>query len=373
MLLGDLGADVIKVERAGRGDDIRWLRGGKGMSPIFAACNRNKRGVTIDLQHPDGQRVAFELARRADVIIENFVPGVAAKLGLGYEAVRAENPTVLYASVSGFGQTGPYARRPGYNTIAMGMSGVMALTGWPDDPPTRPGGSIADLAASFLTFGGINAALVDRFRFGEGQYLDVDLLSSMMGMLPDPIADYFHSGARPPRVGNRNAFLTPAEAFKTADGYLNVVLTGPDQYGRFCEGLGAPELFAHPKFAANDDRLSHHAEFKARVEERLATATTAEWVERFGKAQVAVGPIYEFDEVFRDPHVKHREAITEVDQPGHGRVQMLSFPFRPSRNPPSIRRPAPLLGEHTEEVLAELGLAPAEIARLASAKDIALP
>ncbi len=215
MMLGDLGADVIKVERPGRGDDMRWLRGGKGMSAIFAACNRNKRGVAIDLQHPDGAKLAFELARRADVIIENFVPGVAAKLGLGYEAVRAVNPTIVYASVSGFGQTGPYARRPGYNTIAMGMSGVMALTGWPKDPPTRPGGSIADLAASFLTFGAINAALVHRFRAGEGQYLDVNLLASMMAMLPDPIADFFYTEKRPTRVGNRNAFLTPAEAFRT--------------------------------------------------------------------------------------------------------------------------------------------------------------
>jgi formyl-CoA transferase/CoA:oxalate CoA-transferase len=372
MLLGDLGADVVKVERPGRGDDMRWLRGGKGMSPIFAACNRNKRGVAIDLQHPEGRRVAFELARRADVVIENFVPGVAARLGLGYEAVRAANPAVVYASVSGFGQTGPYARRPGYNTIAMGMSGVMALTGWPDDPPTRPGGSIADLAASFLTFGGISAALVHRFRFGEGQYLDVDLLSSMMGMLPDPIADYFHSGQRPPRVGNRNPFLTPAEAFKTRDGYLNVVLTGPDQYGRFCEGLGDPELAAHPKFAANDDRLAHHAEFKARVEARLAAATTAEWVARFEKAQVAVGPIYEFDEVFLDPQVRHHGTIAEIDQPGHGPVRMLAFPFRASGTPASIRRPAPQLGEHTEEVLAELGLSRAEIDRLAATRAIAL-
>jgi crotonobetainyl-CoA:carnitine CoA-transferase CaiB-like acyl-CoA transferase len=373
MLLGDLGADVIKVERPGRGDDMRWLRGGQGMSTIFAACNRNKRGVAIDLQHPEGQHIAFELARRADVIIENFLPGAAARLGVGYEAVRAANPTVVYASVSGFGQTGPYARRPGYNTIAMGMSGVMALTGWPDDPPTRPGGSIADLAAAFLTFGGINAALVHRFRFGEGQYLDIDLLSSMMGMLPDPVADYFHSRRRPPRVGNRNPFLTPAEAFRTRDGYLNVVLTGPDQYGRFCEGLGDPDLVAHPKFAANDDRLAHHAEFKARVEARLTTATTAEWVRRFEKVQVAVGPIYELDDVFQDPQVQHLGAITEIDQPGHGRVQMLGFPFRPSGMPPSIRRPAPLLGEHTEEVLAEVGLSGGEIERLAATKAIALP
>jgi crotonobetainyl-CoA:carnitine CoA-transferase CaiB-like acyl-CoA transferase len=372
MLLGDLGADVVKVERPGRGDDMRWLRGGKGMSAIFAACNRNKRGVAIDLQHPEGRRVAFELARRADVIIENFVPGVAARLGLGYEAVREANPTVVYASVSGFGQTGPYAHRPGYNTIAMGMSGVMALTGWPDDPPTRPGGSIADLAASFLAFGGISAALVHRFRSGAGQHLDVDLLSSMMGMLPDPIADYFDSGQPPRRVGNRNPFLTPAEAFRTKDGYLNVVLTGPDQYGRFCEGLGDPELLAHPKFASNDDRLAHHAEFKARVEARLAGATTAEWVQRFEHAQVAAGPIYELDEVFRDPQVQHHGTIAEIDQPGHGPVRMLGFPFRASGTPGSIRRPAPLLGEHTAEVLGELGLARAEIDRLAAARAIGL-
>jgi formyl-CoA transferase/CoA:oxalate CoA-transferase len=372
MMLGDLGADVIKVERPGRGDDMRWLRGGKGMSAIFAACNRNKRGVALDLQHAEGARIALELARRADVVIENFLPGVAAKLGLGYDEVRAVNPTVVYASVSGFGQTGPYARRPGYNTIAMGMSGVMALTGWPKDPPTRPGGSIADLAASFLTFGGISAALVHRFRFGEGQYLDVNLLSSMMGMLPDPVADYFHTAKPPGRVGNRNAFLTPAEAFRTKDGHLNVVLTGPDQYGRFCEGLGDPELLTHPLFATNDDRLAHHPEFKARVEARLGAATTAEWVERFERAQVAVGPIYEFEEVFTDPQVEHLGGITEVDQPGHGRVRMLSFPFRASATPASIRRPAPLLGEHTQEVLTELGLGPAEIERLASVRAVAL-
>jgi crotonobetainyl-CoA:carnitine CoA-transferase CaiB-like acyl-CoA transferase len=372
MLLADLGADVIKVERPRRGDDMRWLRNGEGMSAIFAACNRNKRGIALDLQHPEGARLAFELARRADVLVENFLPGVAGRLGLGYEAVSAANPAVVYASVTGFGQTGSYARRAGYNTIAMGMSGVMALTGWPDDPPTRPGGSIADLAAAFLTFGGIAAALVERFRTGQGQHIDVSLLASMMGMLPDPVADFFHTGRRAPRVGNRNPFLTPAEAFRTKDGYVNVVLTGPDQYDRFCEGLGDPELRTHPQFARNDDRLANHAAFKARVEAQLGTATTAEWVERFEKVQVAVGPIYEFDEVFADPQVRHLGLVAEFEQPGHGPVKTLGFPFRTSATPPAIRRPAPLLGQHTAEVLAEMDLSLEEIDRLAAAGAIAL-
>ena len=191
MLLGDLGADVVKLERPGRGDDMRSLRGGSGMSAIFAAVNRNKRGIAVDLRRPEGTALAFELARRADVIVENFITGGADELGLGYEKVRAVNPAVVYASVSGFGPTGPYARRPGYNSIAMGVSGVMAPTGMPGHAPTRPGGSIADLAASFLTFGAVNAALVRRFLTGEGQHVDVNLLASMLAMLPDPVANYF--------------------------------------------------------------------------------------------------------------------------------------------------------------------------------------
>jgi crotonobetainyl-CoA:carnitine CoA-transferase CaiB-like acyl-CoA transferase len=372
MLLGDLGADVVKLERPGRGDDLRWLRGGSGMSAIFAAANRNKRGIAIDLRHPEGARLAFELARRADVVVENFIPGGAEELGLGYDAVRAVNPAVVYASVSGFGRTGPYARRPGYNSIAMAMSGVMAITGMPGHPPTRPGGSIADLAASFLAFGAVNAALVRRFRTGEGQHVDVNLLASMLAMLPDPVANYFDSGVRPGREGNRNPYLTPAEAFQTGDGYLFVVITGPEQWGRFCEGLGDPELAGHPSFATNPDRLAHHAEFKARVEARLATATTAEWVARFEAVSIAAGPIYEFDEVFADPQARHLGLLTEVEQPGYGRLRMLDFPFQASATPARIARPAPLLGQHTREVLEDLGLPAGEIERLAAAGAIQL-
>lgn len=338
------------------------------MSPVFAAVNRNKRGVAVDLQHPEGARLALALARNADVVVENFLPGVAERLGLAYDAVSAANPAVVYASVTGFGQTGPYAQRPGYNTIAQGMSGLMALTGMPGDPPTKVGGSVADLTAAFLAFGGVCAALVHRFRTGQGQYLDVNLLASTLSLLPDPAALFFASGGvRPKRAGNRNPNLSPAEDFRTKDGHLNVVLMNPDQWERFCRALGDPDMATDPRFSTNDARLAHRDEFRARVERALATDSTTEWVQRLEKAAIACGPIYELDEVFQDPQVQHLELVTEVEQPGLGPVRMLGFPFRLSAGPIGVRRPAPRLGEHTDEVLEELGLEPTEIKRLLDA------
>jgi crotonobetainyl-CoA:carnitine CoA-transferase CaiB-like acyl-CoA transferase len=370
-LLGDLGADVIKLERPGRGDDLRSWRGA-GMSAAFAAINRNKRGIAVELQHPEGARLAFELARRADVVVENFLPGVAERLGLGYAALRAVNPAVVYASVTGFGQTGPYARRPGYNTIAQGMSGLMGLTGMAGHPPTRVGGSVSDLAAALCAFGTVSAALVHRFRTGVGQYLDINLLASTLSLLPDPVAHYFDSGVRPRRVGNRNANLTPAEAYPTRDGMIQVVMMNPDQYDRFCRALGDDGLATDPRFATNDARLANYDDFRGRVEGVLAGGTTAEWMERFERAQIAAGPVYEFDEVFTDPQVQHLGLVADVEQPGYGRARMLAFPVRASATPAAIRRPAPLLGEHTAEILREIGLADAEIDRLAAAGAVAL-
>ncbi len=365
-LLGDLGADVIKLERPGRGDDLRALRGSGRMSAAFAAVNRNKRGIAVDLQKPEGARLGFELCRRADVLIENFLPGVAERLGLGYAAVRAVNPRIVYASITGFGQTGPLAKKPGYNTIAQGMSGLMALTGMPGHPPTRVGGSVSDVAASYMAFGMINAALVHRFRTGEGQQLDVSLLASSLGLLPDPVAIYFDTGERPQRAGNRNLNLSPAEAFQSQDGLLNVVLMNPDQWGRFCAALGDPVMETDPRFSTNEARLGNHAEFKARVERILAAAPAAEWVTRLEAAGIAAGPVYEFHEVFEDPQVRYLGLVTEMDQPGAGRVRFLGFPGRVSGTPPRIARPAPLLGQHTAQVLGELGLSHEEIDRLAA-------
>jgi crotonobetainyl-CoA:carnitine CoA-transferase CaiB-like acyl-CoA transferase len=370
-LMADLGADVVKVERPGRGDDLRAWRG-SGMSAAFAAINRGKRGIAVDLQQSEGSKLVFELARRADVIVENFLPGVADKLGLGYAAVSAANPAAVYVSVTGFGQTGPHARRAGYNTIAQGMSGIMALTGMPGHPPTKVGGSVADLAAALWAFGVANAALVHRLRTGQGQHLDVSLLASTLALLPDPVAHYFDSGQRPPRVGNRNPYLTPAEAFRTKDGWVQVVIMNPDQYGRFCRALGDESLATDPKLATNDSRVANHDEFRARVERALTRDTTGAWVARFEAEQVAAGPIYEFDEVFADPQVKHLGLVTEVEQPGYGLARMLAFPVRASATPGAIRRPAPLLGEHTAEVLGELGLPKSEIDRLAAAGVVAL-
>ena len=373
MMLADLGADVVKVERPGRGDDMRYLGNGKdGMSLGFATINRNKRAIAVDLQHPEGLKIVVELARRADVILENFVPGVAERLGLGYQALSAANPAVVYASVSGYGQDGPYARRPGYNTIAMGMSGLMALTGQPGDPPTRPGGSISDVAASYIAFGAVCAALVQRFRTGRGEHVDVSLLASSVALLPDPSAHYFSSGVVPKRVGNRNPNVTPAEAFRASDGFINVVILNPEQYEKLCRALGDEGLISEPRFATNEARVANHPAFKARIEAAMAKRTVNEWVERLVGVGIAAGPIYEFDQVFEDAQVRHMGMVRDVDQPGLGSVRMLGFPFAVGGSRPPVRRPAPRLGEHTREVLGELGISPSEIDRLATLGAVAI-
>ncbi len=357
MLLADLGADVIKVERPGAGDDMRHIGGKNGISPAFAAVNRNKRGVAIDLKKPEGRDLAMILAARADVVIENFLPGTAAELGLGYEAICAINPAVVYASVSGFGQDGPKGHKPGYNGVALGMSGISAITGVPGGPPLRPGGSLADAASSYMAFAMVNAALVHRFRTGQGQHVDVNLLSSALGLLPDPAANYLTGGVVPARAGNRNAVVCPAEVFETKDGLISITLLNPVQWGRFCDALGDSPLGTDPTFASNALRIANRDAFRARVDPIFRSRSTEEWVERMEAAAIAAGPVYEFPQVFEDDQVKHLGLIVEVDQPGIGPMRELGFPARASRWKATVRRPAPAIGEHTLEVLREAGVA----------------
>ena len=374
MLMGDLGADVIKLERPGRGDDFRALRGDGAMSAAFAAVNRNKRGIAVDLAHPDGRRVAFELARRADVLIENFLPGVAERQGLGYAAVSAANPGIVYASVTGFGQDGPLARRPGLQPHRPGHEPASWRS--PASPAIRPPAPAARSPTSprrILTFGMVQAALVHRARAGRGQHLDVNLLASTIGdaaRIPSRSTSTPASG--PGREGNRNPNLTPAEAYRTGDGYLNVVLLSPDQWERFCGVLGDEVLRTDPRFATNPERLAHHAEMKARVGDGARGRVDRRVGGALREGADRGGPIYEFDEVFEDPQVRHLGVVAEMEQPGYGTVRMVDFPVRASATPARISRPAPLLGRAHRRGAGRARPRRGEIERLAALGAIAL-
>jgi formyl-CoA transferase/CoA:oxalate CoA-transferase len=341
---------VIKVERPPLGDDLRVLRGRNGMSASFGAINRNKRGIALDLQNPEGSKIAFELARRADVVVENFLPGVAARLGLGYEAVSAANPAVVYVSVTGFGQDGPHAKRPGYNTIAQGMSGLMALTGHPGDPPTRVAGSTSDLSAALVAFGSVCAALVHRFRDGRGQRLDVNLLASSLSLLPDPTAIFFDTGVKPRRYKPEplaRAGPTDGTQYHARDHECEPVGTV------FCAGPGEPELEKDPRFT-NADRISRYEEFQAYVtrgparRRRLRGRALRGCVHRRG---AGVTSSTRSDRAGQAPTPR-----VKFDQPGLGPVHALGFPARASLTPRLDPPPCPS-PVSTVEVLRELGYA----------------
>nr|WP_156711195.1 CaiB/BaiF CoA-transferase family protein [Nitratireductor arenosus] len=370
-VMAEMGADVIKVERPGRGDDMRWLRGNTGLTASFTSFNRGKRGIAVDMGKPEGRDIILALAKKSDVIIENFLPGATAKLGVDYQSVKAVKPDIVYASITGFGQTGPYARRGGYNSVALGMSGFMALTGMPDHPPTRPGGSLADVAAANTALGAINAALLRRERQGEGAYIDVNLLASALGLLPDPVANYYESGKPPKRLGNRSPSVTPGEVYETSDGLVTIVLTSPAQWRKLCEELGDMEMFEDSRFKTNGDRLRNFDAFRARMDAHIAEATTAEWVERLSRLAIAVGPVYEFPQVFEDPQVVHLELVKTVEQPGLGEVKMLGLPFRSMPETGVKNSIAPRLGEHTHEVLRDLlGMDAQALDRLGATRTI---
>ena len=359
-VLADMGADVIKVEPPGTGDSSRRSMG----TSAFLAVNRNKRSIALDLKD-DAHRDAFlRLADGADVVLENNRPGVAERLGVDYAALSARNPRLVYASISGFGQTGPYAQRAGYDLIAQGLSGVMSVTGEPGGDPIKCGIPIGDLSAALFCAVGILSALAARERTGRGQQVDTSLFEGALALSVWEAAEFFGTGSVPQKLGSAHRITAPYQALRTADGHLTVAGNTQRQWEKLCAVIGREELVADPRFATNDDRMANRPALVAELEAELASGGTDEWVARLEGAGIAAGPIHDYAEVFADPHTQAREMEVEMQHPEEGTVRGLGIPVKLSDTPGSVRRAAPLLGEHTEEVLREAGLAPDEIAAL---------
>jgi crotonobetainyl-CoA:carnitine CoA-transferase CaiB-like acyl-CoA transferase len=353
-VLGDMGADVIKIEPQ-EGDSTRVALG----EAAFLAVNRNKRSIALDLKSPEHRAVFHRLARDADVVLENYRPGVAARLGAGWEELSELNPRLIYASVSGFGQTGPYAQRPGYDLIAQGLSGLMSVTGEPDGDPVKCGIPIGDLSAGLFCGVAILSAVIARERTGRGQRIDTSLFEGALALSIWETAELWATGRPPEPLGSAHRLTAPYQALRTSDGHITVGGNNQKLWVRLCEAIGRPELAEDPRFATNDDRMANRPELARELEAALAGRSTGEWVETLIEAGVPCGPIHDYRQVFEDEHTQARDMEVRLDG-----VRMLGIPVKMSGTPGAIRRTAPEVGEHTAEVLREAGFTDAEIEAL---------
>ena len=366
MALGDMGADVIKIENFPEGDSSRRFDPKiNDESYCFAVLNRNKKSLALDMKDPRGKEIFNKLAARADIITENFRPGVIRKLGIDYDSVRQFNPGVVYASMSGFGQTGPYGKKGGFDIIAQGMSGIMMMTGYPGGRPAKVGIAMNDIASGVTALYGILGAYIGRLRTGKGQYLETSLLEAGLAWTPWEFGAYFGSGELPTATGTRHRRAAPYQAYRTRDGYVTVGANNDKLWHNFCTMVcGKPEWMSDPRFAVTSARLNNIDALEQEIEAVLTTQPTAHWVEKLDAAGVPGGPVLGYDQVMHDPHIKARNMVVEIDHPIIGRMKNIGLPIKSTGELTAIRKPAPWLGQHSAEVLRALGYDQADIAPL---------
>jgi len=364
MLLADLGADVVKIEPPA-GDSTRQMPGAKDReSPSFNAVNRGKRSVVLDLKTPRGRDVLEQLARKADVFVENFRPGVLEALGLGYESLSAINPRIVYASISGYGQTGPDREKGGFDLVAQGVSGLMSITGERGGPPVKVGVPLTDLGAGLFALVGILAALQHRERSGFGQHVDTSLVDAGVALSVWEATEFFTTGAAPQPMGSAHRMFAPYQAIRCADGYITLGTANDRLFKRVCDLLGHPEWTTDARFADNPTRVRNQTALAAEIEAVTSRQPRRHWVDLFEKNEIPCGPINDYAQVFADAQVRAREMAVDVEHPVLGRIRSLGSPIKLSATPTDPRRRAPLLGEHTREVLREAGFSDEDISVL---------
>ena len=367
LMLGDNGADVIKVEIPGTGDDTRkWGPPFIGEeSAYYLSIYRNKRSLTLNLQDAQAQEVFMKLAKDIDVVVENFTPGVMGRFGLDYDAVKAVSPKVVYCSISGFGQDGPYRNRPAYDQIMQGVGGLMSITGEPDGEPQKIGIAVTDIGAGMWSAFAIMAALHHREKSGEGQYIDISMLDAQVAWLTYQAAFFFANGEAPKRMGAAHPTLVPYQAFMCNDGkYINVAVGSERIWGRFCQGMGREDLKDHPDYATNSVRVNNRGAIVSMLQEIFLTRPVAEWVEDLQAANVPCGPINDLADVFADPQVLARNMYLEMPHPTLGSIKQTGLPIKFSLTPGGLDRHPPLLGEHNQEILQSLGYSDADVQSL---------
>ena len=366
MILRDLGAEVIKIEQPGVGDEARDFGPFKNdFSLYFMSVNRGKKSITLNLKSPRGKELFLELVKGSDILVENFRPGTMEKLGLDYESLKTHHPSLLYAACSGFGQTGPYAMRGAYDMIIQGMGGIISITGEPDRPPVRVGTSIGDITSALFSAIGILSALRHRDQTGEGQLIDVGMLDCQVAILENAMVRYFSTGDIPRPLGRRHPAITPFEVFESADGYVVIAIGNNELWRKFCEHVGHSELIDDDRFNTNALRTENHESLFPILAEIMCRRTTDTWVEALEAIGVPCGPVNTVDKVANDPQVLARDMIAEVEHNITGTVQIPGIPIKLSETPGQIDAPAPNLGEHTSEVLIDLlGLGAEEVNQL---------